>query len=57
MAENNNWATATLKETAFWHDGMTSEEYEIERAYYYNNIKNVKNGTYLPLWKQKLVKN
>jgi len=53
MAENNEWATETLKEVPFWKDGMTPEEYDIEREYYYKHFDDVKKGTYKPLWKQK----
>lgn len=52
MAENNEWATPTLKEAPYWKDGMSVEEYEKEREYYYKHLKDVRSGTYIPLWKQ-----
>ena len=50
---NENWATPTVKEVPFWRNGMTPEEYDIEREYYYRNIDQVRKGVYVPLWKQK----
>ena len=32
MAED--WARGTIKETPFWRDGMSVEEYEEERNYH-----------------------
>ena len=52
MAENENWATETLKEAPFWRDDMTPEEYDREREYYARNFNQVKARTYKPLWKQ-----
>ena len=52
MAENESWATETLKEVPFWRDDMTPEEYDLEREYYARNFSQVKTGTYKPLWKQ-----
>jgi len=50
----NDWASPTLREVPFWRDGMTPEEYEIEREYFYKNLDSlVKEGKYIPLWKQK----
>lgn len=48
----DNWATATLMEAPFWRDGMTPEEYDIEREYYAKNINLVQESKYTPLWKQ-----
>ena len=48
-----NWATETLKEVPFWREGMSPEEYEVERTYYYNNWDLVESLKYVPLWKQK----
>ncbi len=53
MGENKDWSNASLREVPYWRDGMSIEEYEKERDYYYRNIKNFWNGTYVPLWKQK----
>ena len=50
---NKDWATATVKEVQFWRDGMTPEEYEIERRYYYKNFALVRKREYKPLWKQR----
>lgn len=52
LMEENSWATATLKEVPFWRDDMTAEEYEDERTYYLEHYNDVKDGTYIPLWKQ-----
>lgn len=52
MAKESDWATYTLMEVPFWRNGMTPEEYEKEREYYYKNFKKVKEGTYRPLWQQ-----
>ena len=52
--ENKDWSNASLREVPYWRDGMSIEEYEKERDYYYRNIKNFWNGTYTPLWKQKM---
>ena len=52
MVENKEWATASLKEVPFWKEGMSVEEYEKEREYYYNHLADVKAGTYTPLWKK-----
>lgn len=53
MAEND-WATPSLKEVPFWRDGMSPDEYEVERAYLYNNFFTAKDMMrYVPIWKQK----
>ncbi len=31
MLKYSDWATPTLKEVSFWRDGMSVEEYELER--------------------------
>ncbi len=48
----DDWATGTLKETPFWRDGMTPEEYEIERNYFNEHFIDFKKGNYIPLWQQ-----
>lgn len=53
MMAEKDWATPTLKEAPYWRDGMSPEEYDVERTYLYQHIEELKNGTYLPLWKQK----
>lgn len=55
MAENKEWATPTLKEVPFWRDGMDVKEYDAEREYYAKKFELVKQGKYVPLWKQKRV--
>lgn len=54
MNKVNDWASPTLKEVPFWRDDMTPEEYEVEREYYGKNFELVKEGKYIPLWKQKV---
>lgn len=49
---SNEWATLTLKEVPFWRDGMTPEEYDKERIYFYENFDLYKTGSYIPLWQQ-----
>ena len=51
--KNDDWATPSLKETPYWRDGMTPEEYEAEREYFGRNYHLWKDGTYEPLWKQR----
>lgn len=47
------WATPTLKEAPWWREGMTPEEYEVERDYYGAHFGDlVVEGKYIPLWKQ-----
>lgn len=53
MEGNKDWASYTLKEVPFWRDDMTPEEYDIEREYYAKNFHLVREGKYVPLWKQK----
>ncbi len=52
--EGTDWATYTLKEVPFWRDGMSPEEYDIEREYMYDNYHLLREGKYVPLWQQKL---
>lgn len=53
MEENKDWATPTLKEVPFWREGMGPEEYDVEREYLAKNWELLKEGKYVPLWKQK----
>jgi len=53
MEGNKDWASYTLKEVPFWRDDMTPEEYDTEREYYAKNFHLVREGKYVPLWKQK----
>lgn len=52
MAIENNWATPSMREFVFWRNGMTPDEFDAEREYYYKHMEDVQNGTYIPLWKQ-----
>ena len=52
MNKKSDWATYSLMEAPFWRDGMSPEEYDKEREYYYKHLNDVKDGTYLPLWRQ-----
>lgn len=47
-----SWATHSMREFIFWRDGMSPEEFEKERDYFYQNIDMVRKGEYVPLWKQ-----
>ena len=38
MDNKEEWATPTLKECPWWRDGMTPEEYDVEREYCYKNF-------------------
>lgn len=51
-SSEKDWATPTLKEAPYWREGMTPEEYDKEREYLNNHIKEYWEGSYLPLWKQ-----
>ena len=53
----DNW-NPILLEYPFVRKGMTEEEYYAEKAYYLSRpIDDLKNGLYIPLWKQKENKN
>ncbi len=53
MDNKEEWATPTLKECPWWRDGMTPEEYDVEREYCYKNFDTPeKMIQYIPLWKQ-----
>ena len=52
MTEDKNWATPTLKEAPFWREGMTPEEYDVEREYFDEHYEDYTKGNYEPLWKQ-----
>ena len=45
-----DWARGTIKETPFWRDGMSDEE---ERNYLMEHWRELRQGTYTPLWKQR----
>ena len=54
MEGNNAWANLSVRERPFWREGMSAEEYELERAYYYRFSNDGKKNAddYLPIWKQ-----
>ena len=54
MAKESTWATYGMMEAPYWRNGMTPEEYDREREYFYKHIEDVKKGRYLPLWQQKM---
>lgn len=56
-SSEKDWAHPTLKEMPFWREGMTTEEYDTEREYYYKNYDLVREGKYKALWKQRMEKN
>ena len=43
-----DWARGTIKETPFWRDGMSVEEYEEERNYLMEHWRDLRQGTYYP---------
>ena len=53
LAFSMNRARGTIKETPFWRDGMSVEEYEEERNYLMEHWQELRQGTYTPLWKQR----
>lgn len=53
MVRESEWATETLMEAPFWRNGMTPEEYEKENVYLSKNFHLLREGKYVPLWKQK----
>ena len=53
MAEDSYFSPG-MKENPFYYDGISVDEYEKEREYYFSNFKTlVMEGKYKPLWKQK----
>lgn len=52
MEEKNDWASPSLKEAPYWREGMSPEEYDIERDYFYKHLDDLHHGKYKPLWKQ-----
>lgn len=58
MGEINNWATPSMKEFIFWKDDMSPEEFEIEQAYYFGNMRDPSSRKqYIPIWQQRLKDN
>lgn len=41
-----------LKEYPFIRKGMTPEEYDKEKDYFFKNYASYRDGSYTPLWKQ-----
>jgi len=52
MVKESDWASESLMEAPFWRNGMTPEEYDIEREYLGRNFHLLQEGKYVPLWKQ-----
>lgn len=53
--KNNNCDfTPGMKEWCFYHDGMTLEEFEAKYEYLGEHLDDLRNGTYRPLWKQRM---
>lgn len=52
VEETQDWVSPGVKEAPYWRDGMSLDEFEIEREYYYRHLNDVKKGNYKPLWKQ-----
>ena len=54
MMEGIEWKpTAGDKEWIFYREGMSAEEFEREYKYLSEHIKDLQNGNYTPLWKQR----
>lgn len=50
----NKKDVGTITEYPFFYDGMTFEEYEEEREYYWKTpMEDILNLNYKPLWKQR----
>ena len=43
---NDEWASGQIKEAPYWRKGMTPEEYDEERTYFFANINKYFSGTY-----------
>ena len=52
MEEKNDWANSMIKEYPFWRDGMSPEEFDAERDYFYRHFEDYKKKRYKPLWMQ-----
>lgn len=52
MVKQSDWATESLMEAPFWRNGMSPDEYDLEREYLGKNYNLFLDGTYQPLWKQ-----
>ena len=52
MVKQIDWATESLMEAPFWRNGMSPDEYDLEREYLGKNYNLFLDGTYQPLWKQ-----
>ena len=53
-AKTNDLFTPPLKEAPFYYEGISFEEYDVEREYYHIHFVDlVQKGLYEPLWKQK----
>lgn len=55
MFSVDDWASPSLKEAPYWREGMSPEEYDEERIYYYKHFATLEERiNYKPMWKQKL---
>ena len=54
MAKESDWASYGLMEVPYWRNGMSPEEYEEEQRYFYMHFEDWKEGTYMPIWKQRM---
>lgn len=57
MRKNDVITNFALLEYPFMHEGITHEEYDMERDYFIHHYEDYKKGTYIPLWKQEGIKN
>ena len=48
-----NKFTFSMMEYPFYREGMTVDEWKIEREYMAEHMEDVKKGKYKPLWEQK----
>lgn len=53
MSIENDWLTPTMKETPFYFEGISPEEYEEENKYWKTHFEQYLNRTYKPLWQQR----
>ena len=49
---DDDWCTPGMREAPFYYEGITPEQYELERTYLAEHFKDLQNGTYVPLYKQ-----
>lgn len=58
MDKNDKWATESIKENPYWTDGMSPEEYDMERRFYLTYYEEIRTGQmeYVKPNKRKVVK-